>query len=70
MAGQVPQDATADLWTEHSRLTWAEAVAAYADGPLAGVPAITRHAYGSGTAWYVATHPDPATLAAVLGRVR
>jgi beta-galactosidase len=70
LAGQVPQNATADLWTEHIRLTGAEAVAAYADGPLAGVPAITRHAYGSGTAWYVATHPDPATLAAVLERIR
>ncbi|MFH8655196.1 beta-galactosidase [Streptomyces afghaniensis] len=70
LAGQVPQDATADLWTERIRLTGAEAVAAYADGPLAGVPAVTRHAYGSGTAWYVATHPDPTSLAAVLERIR
>ncbi|MEU0900543.1 beta-galactosidase [Streptomyces massasporeus] len=70
LTGQVPQGATADLWTERIRLAGAEAVAAYADGPLAGVPAITRHAYGSGTAWYVATHPDPTTLAAVLVRIR
>jgi beta-galactosidase len=69
LAGQVPQDATADLWTERLRLAGAEAVATYADGPLAGVPAITRHAYGSGTAWYLATHPDPTALAAVLERI-
>ncbi|MEE1764838.1 beta-galactosidase, partial [Streptomyces sp. SP18BB07] len=70
LAGQVPQDATADLWTERLRLAGAEAVATYADGPLAGVPAITRHSYGSGTAWYLATHPDPTTLATVLERIR
>ncbi|BBC31142.1 Beta-galactosidase [Streptomyces graminofaciens] len=70
LTGRVPQGATADLWTERLRLTGAEAVATYADGPLAGVPAITRHAYGSGTAWYVATHPDPATLSAVLEHLR
>ncbi|KUO06030.1 beta-galactosidase [Streptomyces caeruleatus] len=70
LAGQVPQDATADLWTERLRLTGAEAVATYAEGPLAGVPAITRHTYGSGTAWYLATHPDTTTLDAVLERIR
>ncbi|MFI7296177.1 beta-galactosidase [Streptomyces sp. NPDC050121] len=70
LAGEVPQDATADLWTERLRLTGAEAVATYADGPLAGVPAITRNAYGSGTAWYIATHPDSTTLSAVLERIR
>ncbi|ULR55675.1 beta-galactosidase [Streptomyces deccanensis] len=69
LAGQVPQGATADLWTERLRLTGAKAVATYGDGPLAGVPAITRNSYGSGTAWYLATHPDPTTLAAVLERV-
>ncbi|WEH12548.1 beta-galactosidase [Streptomyces sp. VNUA24] len=68
--GQVPPGATADLWTERLHLTGAEAVATYSDGPLTGVPAITRHTYGSGTAWYVATHPDPATLTAVLDRMR
>ncbi|ELS58495.1 putative Beta-galactosidase [Streptomyces viridochromogenes Tue57] len=69
LTGQVPQDATADLWTERIRLTGAEAVATYADGTLAGVPAITRHTYGGGTAWYLATHPDPTTLAAALKRI-
>ncbi|MGW2643138.1 beta-galactosidase [Streptomyces sp. NPDC001348] len=70
LRGEVPQEATGTLWSERLRLAGAEAVASYADGPLAGVPAVTRHAYGAGTAWYVATLPDPDTLAAFLGRVR
>ena len=50
----------ADTWTEDLELAGAEAVATYADGPAAGLPAITRHEAGSGTAWYVATRLDPA----------
>ncbi|MFE7275771.1 beta-galactosidase [Streptomyces sp. NPDC057623] len=70
LMGQVPQNATATLWSERVRLTGAEAIATYSDGPLAGVPAVTRNAHGTGTAWYLATRPDPATLAALLGRIR
>ncbi|MEU0074037.1 Beta-galactosidase C-terminal domain [Streptomyces sp. NPDC006332] len=47
-----------------------QAVAAYAEGPLAGHPAVTRHRHGDTTAWYVATHPDQDTLAVLLHRVR
>ncbi|MFF4535040.1 beta-galactosidase [Streptomyces aureus] len=70
LTGQVPTGATATLWSERVRLDGAEAVATYADGPLAGVPAVTRNARGRGTAWYLATFPDPDTLATLLGRVR
>jgi beta-galactosidase len=49
---------SADLWTELLHLDGAQAVASYADGPLAGVPAVTRHSFGAGTAWYVATRLD------------
>ncbi|MFC8431206.1 beta-galactosidase [Streptomyces sp. NPDC057253] len=69
LTGAVPEGATATLWSERVRLTGAEAVAAYDDGPLAGVPAVTRHAPGAGTAWYLATRPDPATLDALLARI-
>ncbi|MFF3335411.1 beta-galactosidase [Streptomyces sp. NPDC002888] len=69
LAGDVPPGATADLWSERVRLTGALAVASYADGPLAGHPAVTRHHHGSGTAWYLATHPDPDTLADLLHRI-
>lgn len=42
----------------------------YADGVLAGIAAVTRHVYGAGTAWYLATRPDPATLDSLLARIR
>jgi beta-galactosidase len=61
---------TATLWSERVRLTGAQALDSYTEGPLAGVPAVTRHAYGAGTAWYLATRPDPATLAELLTRIR
>jgi beta-galactosidase len=67
LTGDVPPGATADLWSERVRVQadGAEVVASFADGPLAGIPAVTRH----GRAWYLATHPDPATLAALLARI-
>ncbi|WP_327319604.1 beta-galactosidase [Streptomyces sp. NBC_01235] len=70
LAGEVPPGARADLWSERVRLAGALAVVSYADGPLTGLPAVTRHAYGSGTAWYLATHPDQDTLATLLHRIR
>ncbi|MEV4279486.1 beta-galactosidase [Actinoplanes xinjiangensis] len=50
--------ATGTLWTERLRTTTASVVATYEDGPMAGIPAITRNEYGAGTAWYVATKTD------------
>ncbi|MDN4609874.1 beta-galactosidase [Arthrobacter burdickii] len=49
---------TADVWSEKIHLTGATAVRSYADGALAGLPAVTRHDVGAGTAWYVATRLD------------
>jgi beta-galactosidase len=70
LTGQVPSGATATLWSERVRLNGAVAVASYTDGPLAGVPAVTRNGHGAGTAWYLATLPDPDTLAELLDRIR
>jgi beta-galactosidase len=42
------------VWTELLHLRGAEAVSSYADGPLPGVPAVTRREHGAGTAWYLA----------------
>ncbi|WP_053752384.1 beta-galactosidase [Streptomyces sp. MMG1533] len=70
LTGDVPPGARADLWSERVRLAGALEVVSYADGPLTGLPAVTRHAYGSGTAWYLATHPDQETLATLLHRIR
>ncbi|MEV6946271.1 beta-galactosidase [Streptomyces sp. NPDC051172] len=61
---------TGTLWSERVRLEGAQAVTSYTDGPLAGVPAVTRNPYGTGAAWYVATHPDPEALAGLLERIR
>jgi beta-galactosidase len=60
---------TGTLWSEHLTSTGAEVVDSYADGPLAGRPAITRRPVGSGAAWYLSTSPDDDTLGALLDRI-
>ncbi|WP_243077095.1 beta-galactosidase [Microbacterium sp. SS28] len=40
-------------WTERIRATDAEVLDTYAEGPLAGLPAVTRRRVGAGQAWYV-----------------
>lgn len=57
---------TADVWTEHLHPRGAETVASYVDGPLPGVPAVTRNAHGDGVAWYVATRLDDRSTARLL----
>ncbi|UNO41576.1 beta-galactosidase [Streptomyces sp. MST-110588] len=60
----------ADLWSEVIVAEGAEVLARFADGALAGGPAVTRHGYGRGTAWYVGTRLEPAALRALLDEVR
>ncbi|MFS1299432.1 beta-galactosidase [Streptosporangium longisporum] len=60
---------TATEWTELLETSTATAVARYADGPLAGVPAVTVNSHGAGRAWYVATRLDPGAVDALLARV-
>jgi beta-galactosidase len=43
------------IWSERLRADGAQVLASYAEGPLTGLPAITRNAFGSGVAWYVST---------------
>ncbi|MGY5764701.1 beta-galactosidase [Brachybacterium sp. DNPG3] len=57
---------TARIWTEDVRATSAEVLARFADGPVAGGAALTRHDVGAGTAWYVAADLDVEDLAPVL----
>ncbi|MBV9449206.1 MAG: beta-galactosidase [Streptosporangiaceae bacterium] len=57
---------TGTMWSERVILRGATAIGTFSGGDLAGEPAVTRHAFGSGTAWYLATRPDAATMAAVL----
>ncbi|MFD9864235.1 beta-galactosidase [Streptomyces alboflavus] len=53
-------------WAEEIRLEGAEQVLAYDEGG----PAVTRHEYGRGTAWYLGLRPDPKTMRELLDRVR
>ncbi|MGR6917254.1 beta-galactosidase [[Actinomadura] parvosata] len=61
-------DFEAHTWTELLRADGAEVVAEFAEGDLAGRPAILRHRSGAGVAWYVGTMPEPAALAGLAGR--
>ena len=66
LADGVLDGRSADVWTELLTLRGAEAVSSYADGPLPGVPALTRHTAGGGTAWYLATRVDAEGTAALV----
>jgi beta-galactosidase len=56
---------TASLWSELVHADGAEVLARYADGPVAGGPAVTRN----GSAWYVSTRLAPGDLERLLGHV-
>ncbi|GAA1846050.1 beta-galactosidase [Agromyces salentinus] len=60
---------TARLWSEHLALTTAESLEAFVDGPVPGLPAVTRNAHGTGAAWYLATQPDPAAYRDLVVRI-
>ncbi len=55
-----------DLWSDVIRLDGAEAIATFAQDFYAGGPAVTRHAYGDGVAYYVGTRPAEEYLARLL----
>ncbi len=57
---------SSDVWTENLHLLGAESRMDYTDGPLPGVPAVTRNDFGGGSAWYAATRLDQVTTGAVL----
>lgn len=54
-AVRLDSGATGELWSERVHLEGASAIATYAEGPLAGHPAITRRSVGEGTVTYVST---------------
>ncbi|MFF5563125.1 beta-galactosidase [Streptomyces sp. NPDC012623] len=61
--------ARADLWSEKTHLEGAKAVRTWAEGPLAGLPAVTRNTVGDGTAWYIATRPDSEATGSLVDQV-
>jgi len=71
----LPPDVTVPLsdgsrgtrWSEHLHLAGAEPVSRYAGGELAGRPAVTRHRYQAGLAWYVSTELDQTAYPGLVG---
>jgi beta-galactosidase len=57
------------IWSEHVHLAGAEAVQAFTEYPLEGVPSLTRRSVGSGAAWYLATFPDRDGMESVVDRL-
>ena len=53
-------------WSEEIRLNGAQVLATFSDSELKGGPAVTRHRAGTGTAFYIATQPDPKTMDHIL----
>ncbi|WP_238012905.1 beta-galactosidase [Dactylosporangium sp. AC04546] len=71
LSGAVPlSQGAGSVWAEWVELSGASAVATFDGGDLAGRPAITRHEFGAGVAWYLATRPDPATMRELFDRIR
>lgn len=54
------------IWSEHLTLEGAESIAAYTEGELSGHPAITRHRFGDGVAYYLGTSFAQDALASIL----
>jgi beta-galactosidase len=57
-----------DLWADVIELEGADVLTTYADDWYAGLPAITRHQFGQGVAYYLGTRPDAAAMAWLLDR--
>ena len=56
------------VWQDVIGLGGADPVLSYSGGHLAGRPAVTRHSYGSGEAFYLGTLPDRTTLRDLMGQ--
>lgn len=62
---------SASLWAERIVVTDAEVIDAFADGPAAGMPAVTRRRGSgrSGDAWYLGTALSASDLASLTARI-
>lgn len=58
-----------DLWSDVVDLEGAEALATFEEDFYAGRPAVTRHAFGQGQSYYLATRPEPTYMEALLAQV-
>jgi beta-galactosidase len=58
-----------DLWAEVIHLEGAESLASFQENYFAGKPALTRHRFGKGTAYYLGTRLDGADMLRVFQQV-
>jgi len=56
------------IWSEWVEVEGAQVMATFGEGVLAGRPAVTRNGFGAGTAWYLATRPEPTLMGDILDR--
>ena len=56
-----------DVWSELITLAGAEVLAHFSGSTLDGRPAVTSHRFGEGRAIYIATQPERAAMARILG---
>ncbi|NIH87714.1 beta-galactosidase [Amycolatopsis granulosa] len=61
--------ATGTVWSEAMSTEGAAVVESFTGGDLTGSPAITRHGYGAGVAWYLGTRPDPDGMRRLIDRI-
>ncbi|ROS21571.1 beta-galactosidase [Rathayibacter sp. PhB127] len=59
----------AHRWSELLHAEDADVVARYAEGVMAGSPAVTRRSVGAGAAWYLSADLAPADLGALIERI-
>ncbi|MCL1801849.1 MAG: beta-galactosidase trimerization domain-containing protein, partial [Promicromonosporaceae bacterium] len=65
-AGAATRSLEGTVWADHLRVTTADTVAKYVDGPMPGGPAITRNRLGDGVGWYLSTVLEGSDLNQVL----
>jgi beta-galactosidase len=58
-----------DLWADLVDLEGAESLGSYAEKFYAGTPAVTRHAFGEGAAYYLGTRPEERYTRLLLGHI-
>ncbi|MFC4783366.1 beta-galactosidase [Nocardioides sp. MAHUQ-72] len=66
---QLSDGGVGSIWTDRARVTTAEVLAGYVDGPSAGSPAVTRNVVGEGACYYVGTELGEADLVRLVGNL-
>src|SRR5262249_30855192 len=66
--GTAVTHATGRLWQDPIELRAASTVLSFGEGHLGGQAAVTRHEFGHGSAFYLGTLPDRATLSHLIGQ--